>query len=693
VSSTTLTAVTPAVSSPGTVTVTVTNPDGQIAFLGAAQLLPNPGFESGALDWQTANGGGTATIANSSAGAHSGTWYGDETTTASTNHPIIFGTQANGSTYFPVAPGDTISFGGWAYRAAGTDGFARYSIAAYDSNKANPNYRATTPNTVTTASWTQGTGSYTVGSGKAFVTFYFEAFGATTSSEAWCDDASLVQTHGIGYQYSLSGAPLRSISVTPASSTLARGSNLQFTATGHYSDATTQDLTTSVSWASTTTSVATISNASGTQGQATGVSLGATTISATSGSIVGSTGLTVTSVPAAIAPQLMSMSIFAENFGPTTLPGNYWPTVPFGSLRLWDTHTGWPDLEPSQGAYRWDLLNGWLNLAQSHGMTDILYTFGSTAPWAATDATNTTCKYGPGTCTPPSDLDSQGLGSDQMWIDFVTNLATVGKGRIKYYQLWDTPQDPTHWTGNVQQLVRMSQDAYTTIKSIDPSAKILSPPSGAYKAAPSKCVIANRALPFFKNGGGQWVDVVSFNTYYDNVAEDIIPVVQCFMENVLVPYGQMSKPLWASEGGWGTSSDLWNQDLQAAFLARSYLVLLSQGVRRFYWYSWNNPNWGTLWNKNAGIQLPGKAYAQVHNWLAGRTLTQPCTTDGNEVWTCVLMGANGYQSQATWVQGASQAYTVPAPYVNYRDLMGMTTAVTTGQQITITSSPILLQNQ
>ena len=173
-----------------------------------------------------------------------------------------------------------------------------------------------------------------------------------------------------------------------------------------------------------------------------------------------------------------------------------------------------------------------------------------------------------------------------------------------------------------------------------------------------------------QDGGGRWVDVVSFNTYYDKVAEDIIPVLQCFMENVLVPYGQMSKPLWASEGGWGTSTDLGEKDLQAAFLARSYLVLLSQGVRRFYWYSWNNPNWGTLWNKNTGIRLPGKAYAHVRNWLAGRTLTQPCTTDGSEVWTCVLTGANGFQAQATWVQGASQTYTVPVPYMTYQDLVG-----------------------
>ena len=205
-----------------------------------------------------------------------------------------------------------------------------------------------------------------------------------------------------------------------------------------------------------------------------------------------------------------------------------------------------------------------------------------------------------------------------MWIDFVTNLATVGKGRIKYYQLWDTPQDTTHWTGSITQLIRISQDAYNTIKAIDPNAKVLSPPSGAYKGAPNTCMIANREEPnFFMNGGGAYSDIISFNTYYDIVAEDIIPVISC-LETMLANYGQNTKPLWASEGGWGTPR-IWPRTLQSAFLARSYLVLLSQGVSRFYWYAWNNPNWGTLYNKNLGVLPPGKAYAQVYGWIVGRS--------------------------------------------------------------------------
>ncbi len=89
-------------------------------------------------------------------------------------------------------------------------------------------------------------------------------------------------------------AVLVAITVSPTIASIAAGNTQQFTATGHYSDLSTQDLTSSVTWSSSLTSFATISNASGCQGLATGVATGATTITATSGLISGVAALTVT---------------------------------------------------------------------------------------------------------------------------------------------------------------------------------------------------------------------------------------------------------------------------------------------------------------------------------------------------------------------------------------------------------------
>jgi hypothetical protein len=82
---------------------------------------------------------------------------------------------------------------------------------------------------------------------------------------------------------------LTSIAVTPANPTIQAGATQQFTATGTYSDNSTLNLTSQVTWASSTTAVATINSA----GLATGVSTGSSTISATQGGVTGNTTLSV----------------------------------------------------------------------------------------------------------------------------------------------------------------------------------------------------------------------------------------------------------------------------------------------------------------------------------------------------------------------------------------------------------------
>ena len=61
------------------------------------------------------------------------------------------------------------------------------------------------------------------------------------------------------------------VTVLPADHSIALGTTLRFSATGTFSDSTTQDLTTSAIWSSSAPSVATISNAAGSIGTATSI--------------------------------------------------------------------------------------------------------------------------------------------------------------------------------------------------------------------------------------------------------------------------------------------------------------------------------------------------------------------------------------------------------------------------------------
>ncbi len=93
----------------------------------------------------------------------------------------------------------------------------------------------------------------------------------------------------------VSTASLKSIQVTPLTPSILVGASQQFIAQGTNIDGTIQNLTASVTWASSLTAVATISNTPGSNGRATSVAAGQTTITAALGSLTGSTILTVTS--------------------------------------------------------------------------------------------------------------------------------------------------------------------------------------------------------------------------------------------------------------------------------------------------------------------------------------------------------------------------------------------------------------
>ena len=82
---------------------------------------------------------------------------------------------------------------------------------------------------------------------------------------------------------------LASIIVSPTSSTTRVNSSVQFAATGTYTDGTVSNVTNSVSWSSSNTSVASVNGS----GLATGVGPGTATITATNGTIRGTASLAV----------------------------------------------------------------------------------------------------------------------------------------------------------------------------------------------------------------------------------------------------------------------------------------------------------------------------------------------------------------------------------------------------------------
>jgi hypothetical protein len=124
----------------------------------------------------------------------------------------------------------------------------------------------------------------------------------------------------------VTAAALVSIAVTPVDPSIALGTSQAFSATGTYTDASTQDLTGAVTWSSSDPAVAVLSNAPGTAGLATSLSVGVALVSALdpASGVGGSTTLSVTPavlVSIAVAPANPAIQIAGTQ--PFTATGDY----------------------------------------------------------------------------------------------------------------------------------------------------------------------------------------------------------------------------------------------------------------------------------------------------------------------------------------------------------------------------------
>ncbi|MGA8493592.1 MAG: hypothetical protein WB711_24435 [Terriglobales bacterium] len=369
-----------------------------------------------------------------------------------------------------------------------------------------------------------------------------------------------------------------------------------------------------------------------------------------------------------------------------------WPDIPFGSFRMWDSATGWAQINTANGKYDWSQVDRWFSELKEHDVDDILYTFGR-VPEFASSQPNLDCNNGPGQCAPPKDLKSDGTGSDQYWKDFVTAIVTHSKNNrgihIKYWELWNEPYLPRYWSGTFPQLLRMARDAKEIIHSIDPDAVFLSPDSG---------LVYPKYRQFMEDwlaaGGGEYADGIAFHGYTQRgPATDFIQYYREFRK-ILAKYHQDTKPTYDTEASWGNvkkGKGYADEDSQAAFVAQFYLVHWSEGVQRLYWYAWNDGATGMLYDRESKRSTQGaRAYREVFNWMVGSTMTRGCSPDGS-VWTCTLTKADGKEALVVWNESGEKNYSPKGAFKKFRDVAGNSNPIS--GPLKIGPKPLFLESQ
>jgi hypothetical protein len=391
-----------------------------------------------------------------------------------------------------------------------------------------------------------------------------------------------------------------------------------------------------------------------------------------------------------------------------------WPTANagfnFGAVRLWGTETTWNDLNPSSGAYDFTNLDLVITTSQNNNRTDFIYTFGVVPPWASSNPSDQTCVTNnspAGSCDPPAGLNPDGTGSDAYWQSFVTALTAhnVSLGTpIHTWEIWNEPNILIEWTGTPAQMARMAQDAYTIIKAADPTARVTTPTPGNDGSGQN---INSWELPYLTavaalSPTNPLADIVTFHGYADASKGSTPESETDNVSNLASAIGQSpftslaSLPLWNTEGSWNKDVDANGNPLdpgiEAAYVARLYLLQWSLGISRFYWFQYGNSETGTLTSGN-GLNEAGVAYGQVYGWMVGNTETG-CKNSGT-IYTCNFSNGN----QAVWDTSQSCSngtcttsnYTPSSTYAKCTDLAGNSATIGSGNDVTIGARPILLE--
>jgi hypothetical protein len=359
--------------------------------------------------------------------------------------------------------------------------------------------------------------------------------------------------------------------------------------------------------------------------------------------------------------------------------GIAWPPIPFGALRLWDSHVTWPDLEPVKENWHFEILDRYIELAEKNRV-ELLLTLGMTPTWASTRP-HEPSTHGDGGASEARNLDE--------WRNYVRTVVNQCKGHIRYYEVWNEPNEKDFYTGDVKHMVQLAQSAYESIKAVDPSAMVISP-------SVSMPNTGGRWLDdFLQAGGGKYVDIIGVHLYvFPEEPEAMLAQIET-VRQILAKHGLQSRPIWNTEAGWSKPKRFDSDEEAEAYVARAYLLNWAAGIDRFYWYAWDNRHWVTLYmiSRDGTPTAAAHAYAEVTKWILGARM-QSCGEDLDKTWVCSLTRDRNYHAWVLWNPHKTRMFSVPSSWhvrfvTGLEDVQQGASGVT---RVKVGPSPVLLQD-
>ena len=376
-------------------------------------------------------------------------------------------------------------------------------------------------------------------------------------------------------------------------------------------------------------------------------------------------------------------SFFGMHIHRTTTP---WPAVQrrIGAIRLWDADgppgaAQWAAINPSPDVYEWTALDAHVERALANNAS-LVMNLGRTPQWASARPTEPS-PYGPGQAAEPAnDLD---------WQAWVRAVGERYRGRIRYWEIWNEPNDRQFYSGTPEKLVELASQAYALLKTIDPANQIVSPSAYAID-------YLDRYLTL---GGGEYADIIGYHFYISEAPELLYNTYIPNVRVVLAKHGLSHKPLWNTEEGWLRATPFapltLSDEVGAGYVARAYILNWAAGVDRYFYYAWDNDGYIDIEltrSDHTTLTQSGLAYREVAGWLIGNQMVD-LQHSADDRWQVQLIRPDGQNSYLLWNPTQPVSFTVPTEWQirRQRNLDGTMHDLSAGTAITLTATPLLLE--
>lgn len=309
--------------------------------------------------------------------------------------------------------------------------------------------------------------------------------------------------------------------------------------------------------------------------------------------------------------------------------------INIGTVRSHDLENGkgrWQFIEPSDNVWDFVDLDKFVNTNYALGRDILIILFG-TPQWASarpnernaySDQSPEQIVYNRGIAAEPADMTK--------WDRFCTTVATRYLGKVKYYEVWNEPnqfndgtgaipETPFFFSGTFAKLAEMVRRAAQAIKAIDPTAKIISPATTTWSSISGKSAETYTAgMLVAPTGDGStvmkdWVDIIGVHLYLanDNTTKDLAGIIDN-VNAAKATAGVSGLDTWDTESApIIPNANLCTEEQLKIFLTRFMITLAAKGVKRTMYYHmddgfygfFNKPSIISYWNSLNQLLISG----------------------------------------------------------------------------------------